>query len=209
MKFIKLFESWHQDYSYDFLDRGFELEETTSGSNKTLKGSYKGKYVLTELNDEFADMINRLSYNYEILRVKTYFNGTTGNASFELEVSNKFKSDNYIEFIVKGDKMKFYPNSVVYISLSDYTLSFRSSDKRFNPYISISGKLESGATRTLSLFKDTSNNNIIKCSVQGLDSKKPTIDKENIDKLFNMIDEDKIVKDYVDKYEDIKKIITG
>lgn len=199
MKFIKLFESWHQDYSYDFLDRGFDLDET-SYANKTLKGTYKGKYVLTELNDEFADMITRLSYNYEILRVKTYFNGTTGNASFEIEVSDKIDTDNYIEFEANGEKYKYFPVRVSFISLGNEI--FYGND----PSIRLSGKLESGGTKELYIIK--SSNNKLKFMVQGFSIKKTTIDKENIKKIFDLIDSDKIINDYVDKYEDIKKIIT-
>lgn len=198
MKFIKLFESWHQDYSYDFLDRGFDLDET-SYANKTLKGTYKGKYVLTELNDDFADMITRLSYNYQILKVKTYFNETTGSASFEIEVSDKIDTDNYIEFEANDEKYKYFPVKVSFISLGNER--FYGND----PSIRLSGKLESGATRELYIIK--SSNNKLKFMVQGFSSKNPKIDKKNLLKLFNMIDEGHVENDYVDIYDDIKKII--
>jgi hypothetical protein len=203
MKFLKLFESWHQDYSYDFSDRGFELSDSSYGINKTLSGKYKGKYVLTELNDEFADMISRISYDYDILKFKTYFNSTTGNASFEIELSDKIDTSSYIEFEISGEKHKYFPIKVSFISLG--TERFYGND----PSIRLSGKLESGADRELILIKKSGRpTNKLNLIIQGLTSKRPTIDKENIKRIFDMIDSDKIINDYVDKYSEIKKIIT-
>jgi hypothetical protein len=43
MKKIKLFESWSQDYTLDFQDHGFELEEI----GQKIKGKYQGKVVIS------------------------------------------------------------------------------------------------------------------------------------------------------------------
>jgi len=205
MKFLKLFESWHQDYSYDFSDRGFELDSSGDNqTNKILSGKYKGKYVLTDLNDDFIGMVLRMSDYFDILKTKTYFNSTTGSASFEVEVSDKLDTDNYIEFEADGKKYKYFPIRVTLITLG----SERYYDN--DPLVGLGsirfyGKLESGAGKELIIIKKTGKLDFM---IQGFNSKKPTIDKENIKKIFDLIDSNKIINDYVDKYDEIKKIIT-
>lgn len=203
MKFLKLFESWHEDYSYNFSDRGFELDFSDDNkTDKILSGKYKGKYILTDLNDDFIEMVLRMSDYYDILRTKTYFNSTTGSASFEIEVSDKLDTDNYIDFEADGKKYKYFPIKVSFISLG--TERFYGND----PSIRLSGKLESGGSRELVIIKRKGRTtNKLNFMIQGFSSKKPNIDKENIKKIFDMIDSDKIINDYVDKYDELKNII--
>lgn len=199
MKFLKLFESWHEDYSYNFSDRGFELKssENIQDTSKMIGGKYKGKYILTDLNDDFIEMVLRMSDYYEILRTKTYFNSTTGNASFEVEVSDKMSVDKFIEVDTKYGKVKWFPIKVIFISTGE------SGVYGYKPVIRLSGRLESGSSRTLLIKK----NNKLEFNLEGLVSKKLKIDNENLLKLFNMIDEGHVESDYVDKYDELKNII--
>lgn len=109
MKHLKIFESWSEDYTYNFIDKGFEVEE----ESQTISGKYKGKFVMTELTDEFAEMISKLSDNYYILKAQTYFNQTTGGASFNVTVSDKFiENDEFISFRMDAGNLEFYPKKV-------------------------------------------------------------------------------------------------
>jgi hypothetical protein len=197
MKFLKLFESWHEEYSYNFSDRGFELQSSVD-TNKLLSGKYKGKYILTDLNDDFIEMVLRMSDYYEILRTKTYFNSTTGNASFEVEVSDKMSVDKFIEVDTKDGKVKWFPIKVILISTGGTRFY------GYDPMIRFSGRLESGSSKSLLIIKK---NNKLEFHLEGLISKKPKIDNENLLSLFNMIDEGHVENDYIDKYEEIKNII--
>ena len=48
MKSIKrINEDWSNDYTYDFTDAGFEVEE----NGLILTGKYKGQFLMTQLND--------------------------------------------------------------------------------------------------------------------------------------------------------------
>lgn len=207
MKFIKLFESWHGDYSYNFSDRGFELKssENIQDTSKMIEGKYKGKYILTDLNDDFIEMVLRMSDYYEILRTKTYFNSTTGNASFEVEVSDKMSFNKFIEVNTKDGKVKWFPIKVTLISTSLSKISLRGSFVNTIARIRFSGRLESGSSRSLSIIKK--DNNKLEFSLDGFVSKKPKIDNENLLKLFNMIDDGHVEIDYVDKYDELKNII--
>lgn len=196
MKNIKLFnESWSDDYTYDFTDRGFSIDQTSN----LIKGTYKGKFIQTELTDEFAEMIVRLSDNYYILRTKTYFNQTTGNASFEVEVSDKFKevSDHILINLSSGEQIKFYPSRV------NGTLIHRSYTKEYL-IMYVQGRLESGQEREIGILLNDKDK--IKAIIRGYTSKSPKIDKENITKLFSIIDNEKIPNNsYGDRYENFKK----
>jgi hypothetical protein len=67
------------------------------------------------------------------------------------------------------------------------------------------GRLESGQERQISIEKV---DNVIKAYIRGYNSKNPKIDKENINKLFSIIDDDKIPNySYVDRYDKFKKNI--
>ncbi len=78
-------EDWSNDYTYDFTDAGFEVEE----NGLILTGKYKGQFVMTQLNDWFAEMTAKMSDDHEVARTKTYFNQVTGNANFEVEITPK------------------------------------------------------------------------------------------------------------------------
>lgn len=205
MKFLKLFESWHDDYSYNFSDRGFKLDSSVDikNTNRLLSGKYKGKYILTDLNDDFIEMVSRMSDYYEILRTKTYFNSTTGNASFEVEVSDKVDIDKFIEIDTTDGKIKWFPIKVIFISTGGSRF-YHPKTSGYEPIIRFSGRLESGSSKSLSIIKK---NNKLEFSLEGISSKKPKIDNENLLKLFNMVDEGHVEIDYIDKYEEIKNII--
>jgi len=196
MKNIKLFnESWSDDYTYDFTDKGFEIDQ----SSNVIKGTYKGKFIQTELTDNFAEMIMRLSDNYYVLRTKTYFNQTTGNASFEVEVSDKFKevSDYFLINLSNDEQIKFYPSRVngiiINLGVKEYLIMY------------LQGRLESGQEREIGILLNEKGDKI-KALIRGYSGKIPKIDKENITKLFSIIDSGKIPNNsYVDRYENFKK----
>jgi hypothetical protein len=198
MKFLKLYESWYKDYSYAFSDRGFDIKDSSTDGNKIIWGNYKGKYILTDLNDDFIEMILRMSDHYDILKTKTYFNQATGNASFEVEVSDKIDVENFIEVDTSDGVIKWFPIKVVFISNGGYKFYGEF------PLIRIIGKLESGISKELLISKKYDK---IKTSLSGYVTKNPKINNENLLKLFNMIDSGLVELDYIDKYDKFKKII--
>jgi hypothetical protein len=205
MKNIKLFnESWSDDYTYDFTDKGFEIDQ----SSNVIKGTYKGKFIQTELTDNFAEMIMRLSDNYYVLRTKTYFNQTTGNASFEVEVSDKFKevSDYFLINLSSDEQIKFYPSRVNSI-IRNIGINIGMVKEYLIMYVQ--GRLESGQEREIGILLNEKGDKI-KALIRGYSGKSPKIDKENITKLFSIIDSGKIPNNsYGDRYENFKKEILG
>lgn len=200
IKSYRLLESWSDDYTLDFTDRGFKIDQVSN----IITGTYKGKYILTELNDEFAEMIGRLSDNYYILRTKTYFNQTTGNASFEVEVSDKFKESDYILINLSNDnQIKFYPERLNGVNIQN----IRKFVTKEYLVMYLQGRLESGQEREISILLNDRGDKV-KSFVRGYNSKNPKIDKENINKLFSIIDDGKIPNNsYVDRYDNFKKSI--
>jgi hypothetical protein len=210
MKIIKNFnlflESWSDDYTFDFAERGFKIDQTSN----LIKGTYKGKFIQTQLIDDFSTMVGRLSDNYYVLRTKTYFNQTTDNASFEVEVSDKFKevSDYILIDLSSDEQIKFYPSRVNLISMK---------------VMYVQGRLESGQEREIGILLNDKGDGIKEpyiiptlagCSrrlqfmaiIRGYSAKSRKIDKENITKLFSFIDDGKIPNNsYVDRYEEFKK----
>jgi hypothetical protein len=217
MKYLKFLESWYSDYVYDFTDRGFKIKSDSNSNNlnKVFSGKFKGKYNIIELSDEFTGMISKISDDYEILRFKNYFNSATGNASFEVEVTDRFRHNYYIEIYLNGEKQKYFP-----IRVESINNRKSMSRKWSNTYsIVIVGKLESGLNRNLSIIRDIkiSENNKesidkyseIKLFLTGSSNKILSIDSDNINKIFNIIDSGKINTDRVDGlsiYEMAKKI---
>lgn len=143
-------------------------------------------------------MVSRMSDYYDILRTKTYFNSATGNASFEVEVSDKVDIDKFIEIDTTDGKIKWFPIKVIFIKTD------RSRFYGYDSMIRFSGRLESGLSKFLSIIKK---NDKLEFGLEGFVSKKPKIDSENLLKLFNMVDEGHVEIDYIDKYEEIKNII--
>jgi hypothetical protein len=75
-------ESWSDEYILDFQDHGFEIEELA----QKIKGKYNGKFVISDLNTWYAELIDRLNSNWEVTQSKHSFNTVSGKASFEVEI---------------------------------------------------------------------------------------------------------------------------
>lgn len=69
MDYIKLFESWSDEYILDFTDAGFKVEEV----GDKLIGEFNGNFVITDINVWYGDLIDRLDYKYKV---------TSSNLSF-------------------------------------------------------------------------------------------------------------------------------
>lgn len=175
MKYLKIFESWSQEYTYDFTDRGFEVEE---GEN-SIVGRYKGKFLMTELTEEFAEMISKLSDEYYILKVQNYFNQSSGNASFNIEVSDKFiENSDFISFKTSSGDVDFYPTEV--IDIKKYT----TYGDRKGIIIYLNGRLKSGTERLVSI---SINGDKISVNIRTI-NKKCTLNLEEAKKLFTIIE---------------------
>jgi hypothetical protein len=180
----KINEDWSSDYTYDFTDAGFEVEE----NGLILTGKYKGQFVMTQLNDWFAEMTAKMSDDHEVARTKTYFNQVTGNASFEVEIA---PGRNFsIEVQVGSEKVEYFP-------LFIYTCHLFNS--RFDPSkclgsIWLKGSFKNGQKKELGIhrehLRDRSGNQIedTKLGINlGARGRGISISKEELSKLFDKI----------------------
>jgi len=189
----KIFESWSEDYTYNFIDKGFEVEE----ESQTISGKYKGKFVMTELTDEFAEMISKLSDNYYILKAQTYFNQTTGGASFNVTVSDKFiENDEFISFRMDAGNLEFYPKKVN--SIQRYT----NPQNKQCTIMYLEGRLKSGAKREIGIDIEGDK---IKVIIRSFASRRCQLDLEMANKLFTLIENEAItMNDPRDYYSQFK-----
>lgn len=182
MRFLKrINEGWSDDYVTDFSDNGFTIEETPSN----IKGSIsKGKFLVTDLNNWFTEMTDKLSDNYKVLSSKTFFNQTTGNANFEVVVAETGLESVYIN--VDGTDIEFIPKTILYISHYSYENRHRVPLQEGN--ISIKGRLSTGLNKTISIsikWKDDFKE--INFSLSNK-SRGVTMTKENMEKIFTLFD---------------------
>jgi hypothetical protein len=177
-------EDWSNDYTYDFKDAGFEIEET----GLILTGKYKGQFVMTQINDWFGEMIAKMSDDIEVARTKTYFNQVTGNANFEVEIA---PGRNFsIEVQVGNEKVEYFPLSIYSNNLFD---------SRVNPSkcvgsIFFKGSFKNGQKKELGIhrehLRDRSGNQIEDTKLQfslGHRGRGISISKEELSKLFDKI----------------------
>lgn len=179
-------ESWSDDYTYDFTDNGFEVEET----DKTIKGKYKGKFLITQVSSWFAEMVAKMELDHRILNAKTYYNEVTGNANFEVEIAEETRDS--IEVKVGSEKVKFFPISIGIISAYERSGA-----------IYIKGALENGQKKELRMYsrlpiEPTDRSSItegkpINAFSLGSRSRGISVDNENITKLFDMIEADQLI----------------
>ena len=131
-----LSKDWYEDFIYNFSDIGYEI--TVDGGN--LKAKYKGDFDIIEVNMFLREMLGRISDEYKILNLKTYFNVATGNSNFELDVC-EYLSDYF--YINRGkEKLK---------------ILFNSSELRYDNYriaIVFNGFTENGKKVSFGLFRD-------------------------------------------------------
>lgn len=182
MKFLKrINEGWSDDYVSDFSDNGFTIEETPSN----IKGSIsKGKFLVTDLNNWFTEMTDKLSTEYKVLSTKTFFNQTTGNANFEVVVTETGLES--IDINVDGVDIEFIPKTILYITHYNHESSSRQIWSNLG--FSIKGKLSNGLNKTISIsFKWKDDYKEINFSFSNK-SRGVTITKENLEKIFTLFD---------------------
>ena len=180
----KINEDWSNDYTYDFTDHGFEVEE----NGNLLTGKYKGPFVMTQLNDWFAEMTAKMSDDHDVARTKTYFNQVTGNANFEVEIA---PGRNFsIEVQVGNETVEYFPSHIYSGSLFD---------SRVNPSICLGsiwfkGSFKNGQKKELGIIRehlrDSVGNQIedtkLKISL-GSRGRGISISREELSKLFDKI----------------------
>ena len=179
----KINEDWSEDYTYDFTDNGFEIEE----EGLILKGKYKGQFVMTQLNDWFVEMTDKMSDEHEIARVKTYFNQVTGNASFEVEIKPNRKFS--IEVKVGNEIVEYFP-SIIYSNIYDSRVNIN----KVTGSIGFDGSLKNGQKKELVIYqrhlRDRSRNEIEEIDLKfnfGSRGRGISITKEELSKLFDNI----------------------
>lgn len=136
MKYIKIFESWSDDYVDDFKDHGFSVDEK---GNK-LTGKYKGKFVVSDINMWYGELVDRLDDEYEVVSSLISYNKITGDVSFNIEVSNK---SNFITIKDNGRDVILDPYVIKHIAIqrNDFFISYITHD-------------ENGLNKTLSINKN-------------------------------------------------------
>lgn len=168
----KLNEDWSNDYTYDFTDAGFEVEE----NGLILTGKYKGQFVMTQINDWFAEMTAKMSDDHEVARTKTYFNQVTGNANFEVEITPKRNFS--IEIQVGNEKVEFFP-----IEVSNYRGYHLEMNGDMIGNIWFKGSLKNGQKKELGV---TIKNNQIRFTLSNR-SRGISVSNEEITKIFDKI----------------------
>ena len=180
----KINEDWSNDYTYDFTDAGFEVEE----NGLILTGKYKGQFLMTQLNDWFAEMTAKMSDDHDVARTKTYFNQVTGNANFEVEIA---PGRNFsIEVQVGNETVEYFPLHIYSNNLFD---------SRINPSkcigsIWFKGSFKNGQKKELGIhrehLRDRAGNQIEDTKLQinlGSRGRGISISKEELSKLFDKI----------------------
>ena len=193
MKWIKkINEGWSDDYVYDFKDHGFEIVDSEWQDGQSIKkvsGSYNGKFVITDVNDWFTEMMYRLDAQYHILKSKTFFNTTTNNASFEIDLTDKFlQGENYIDIqLSKGSlsSVRFYINAARALGSND-----RHFDESTKFIINFRGIEENGRRNVLSF--NISKKGKLYINFNNYNTKGIKVDKENLKKLIGFIEDNKI-----------------
>jgi len=191
-------EDWSDDYVYDFKDNGFDVEE----NGLVLKGQYKGKFLITQVSSWFEEMLAQMGEEHKVLRTKTYFNELTGNANFEVEIKQQIIAGDSIEVSVGREKVKYFPKEVIalYVSRLD-------SSEIYLGHLTIEGALESGQKKSLKLgrYRNRVNQTAESEFALGSRGRGISVDKENIEKIFDMIENNRLPIKYFGKifYSDI------
>jgi hypothetical protein len=199
MKHLKrINEDWSDDYVYDFKDNGFDVEE----NGLVLKGQYKGKFLITQVSSWFEEMLAQMGEEHKVLRTKTYFNELTGNANFEVEIKQQIIAGDSIEVSVGREKVKYFPKEVIalYVSRLD-------NSEIYLGHLTIEGALESGQKKSLKLgrYRNRVNQTTENEFALGSRGRGISVDKENIEKIFDMIENNRLPIKYFGKifYSDI------
>ena len=181
----KINEDWSDDYVYDFKDNGFDVEE----NGLVLKGQYKGQFVLTQVSSWFEEMLGQMGEEHKVLRTKTYFNELTGNASFEVEIKQQIIAGDSIEVSVGREMVKYFPKEVItlYVSRLD-------NSEIYLGHLTIEGALESGQKKSLKLsrYRNRVNQTTESEFALGSRGRGISVDKENIEKIFDLIENNRL-----------------
>jgi hypothetical protein len=171
-------EDWSSDYTYDFTDHGFEVEE----NGNLLTGKYKGQFVHSDISSWFEEMLAKLSDEQKVLRSKTYFNELTGNASFEVEIKPTL-GEHSIDVEIDGAKHRFYLGTITSFNWNDPTGGFY-----------VKGNIESGKEQNLWIGKSLSGRSgSIKSAFHlGNRTRGISVSKEDIKKVLDLIDSDRL-----------------
>ena len=174
----KINEDWSNDYTYDFTDHGFEVEE----NGNLLTGKYKGQFIHSDISSWFEEMLAKLSDEQKVVRSKTYFNELTGNASFEVEIKPTL-GEHSIEVEIDGTKHKFYLGKITSFNWLDPTGGFY-----------VKGNLESGKEQNLWIGKSLRGRSRATKSVFHLGNRTRgiSVSKEDIKKVLDLIDSDRL-----------------
>ena len=174
----KINEDWSSDYTYDFTDHGFEVEE----NGNLLTGKYKGQFIHSDISSWFEEMLAKLSDEQKVVRSKTYFNELTGNASFEVEIKPTL-GEHLIEVEMDGTKHKFYLDTITSFNWLDSTGGFY-----------VRGNLESGQEKSLWIGKSLRGRSGATKIVFHLGNRTRgiSVSKEDIKKALDLIDSDRL-----------------
>jgi hypothetical protein len=180
----KINEDWSNDYTYDFTDAGFEVEE----NGNLLTGKYKGQFVHSDISSWFEEMLAKLSDEQKVVRSKTYFNELTGNASFEVEIKPTL-GEHSIEVEMDGTKYKFYLGTIT--SFIDWIQIPSNWNDPIGGFY-IGGNLESGQERVLWIGKSMRGRSGATKSVFHLGNRTRgiSVSKEDVKKVLDLIDSD-------------------
>jgi len=193
-------EDWSDDYVYDFKDNGFDVEE----NGLVLKGQYKGKFLITQVSSWFEEMLGQMGEEHKVLRTKTYFNELTGNANFEVEIKQQIIAGDSIEVSVGREKVKYFPKEVIalYVSrLVNLHQIQRHNSEIYLGHLIIEGALESGQKKSLKLgrYRNRVNQTTENEFALGSRGRGISVDKENIEKIFDMIENNRLPIKYFDE----------
>ncbi len=186
MKYIKrINEGWSDDYTYDFTDNGFKTKEDLN----TVTGEYKGKFVIGQLNDWFAEMITKMGEDKRVVKTNTQFDEAKGEARFEVETVDLDRDA--VEITINGEKMKFYPELItgLYPSANYFSRQAIASGTAVSTFTAhVIGRFENDEKKGITIESADS-----KITFQiGKKKKGIDIDKENIKKILDMIESGKI-----------------
>lgn len=186
MNFIKrINEGWSDDYVTDFTDFGFQIEEMPS----SIKGKYKGSFVVNDFNDWFSEMTNKMTIEYKVIRANTFFNSSTNHASFEVEIIKNDLDTISINFSNKD--VSFTPLSIRLV----HKVGVHIDDR----YALLSGRLENGKSIKIKIVINTRHLKFL----LGDTSTRVNIEDDEIKKLLNMIGAQvKYLKNYTDNEAD-------
>lgn len=106
MDYIKLFESWSDEYILDFTDAGFKVEEV----GDKLIGEFNGNFVITDINVWYGDLIDRLDYKYKVTSSNLSFSKKNKSVKFEIDVNLKY---GHISIEVKNEDISKEKNTKI------------------------------------------------------------------------------------------------